>query len=280
MTTRTAWRDPSLAVGVVMLGAVLLAALGADVLAPADPGALGVAGDRLQPPSGDHPFGTDALGRDVLSRLLHGARASLFAGVVGALGACLIGTIVGAAAGLGHRRLDRTLMSVTDLFLSFPRIFLALMLIALSAPSLGLVVGVIVATGWMGVARLVRAETLSLRERDFVTAARGLGLGAATVARRHILPHVLPLVTVWAMLRLGNAILLEAFLSYLGLGTQEPAVSWGAMIEHGRPFMVQAWWTVALPGLAIAWTTIGANLAGDALRDRLDPRHAERRDVA
>lgn len=258
----------------IMTGALVLVALCAPWLAPEDPRAIGDLTNRLAPPGVEGALGTDVLGRDILSRLLYGARVSLAVGVGSVIGVVTLGLLVGLAAALGPRWLDRLLMGLTDLFLAFPRIFLVLLLVAVAAPSLNLVVIVIVTTGWMGVARLVRAESLSLRERDYVLAAEGLGLSTAVVAWRHVLPHVVPLVLVAAALRLSGAILLEAFLSYLGLGAQDPAISWGAMVEHGRPHMVDAWWVSTLPGLAIAWTAVGCNLLGDALRDRWDPRRA------
>jgi peptide/nickel transport system permease protein len=158
--------------------------------------------------------------------------------------------------------------------LAFPRIFLALLLVSLTAPSLGLVIAVLAATGWMSVARLVRAEALSLRERDFVAAAQGLGLPPARVAFAHVLPNLLPTVVVAAALRVGNAILLESFLSYVGLGAQEPTVSWGAMIEQGRAHLLDGWWLTAFPGLAVTLAVVGCNLLGDGLREALDPRSA------
>ncbi len=172
-------------------------------------------------------------------------------------------------------------MALTDVFLAFPRVMLVLLLVGVTRPSLALVMLVLGVTGWMDVARLVRAETLSLRERDFVAAARGLGLGSAAVAWRHVLPNVLPTVLVAATLRIGNAILIESFLSYLGLGAQEPTVSWGAMIAQGRAYLLEAWWLSAMPGVAIALTVLGHNLLGDGLRARWDPRAAagEARDV-
>lgn len=257
---------------------VLLAvvSLAAPWLAPGDPSALGPAGDELQAPSGQHPLGTDALGRDVLGRLVHGGRASLVVGWFAVLVAVVLGTAVGLAAGLGPRWLDRLLMGVTDAFLAFPRIFLVLLLISLTAPSLGLVTVVLGLTGWMGVARLVRAETLSLRERDFVHAARGLGLTPVRVAWVHVLPHLAGTVVVAATLRIGSTILLESFLSFLGLGAQEPAVSWGAMIQQGRGVLLEAWWLTTFPGLALTLTVLGYNLLGDGLRERWDPRHRGR----
>jgi peptide/nickel transport system permease protein len=259
-------------VGLLLAGGLALVALAAPWLAPGDPAALGPADAALQPPSADHPLGTDVLGRDVLHRLVHGARASLAIGWLSALAAVVLGCGVGLAAGLGPRWLDRILMTATDAFLAFPRIFLVLLLVSLAAPSLGLVVAVLALTGWMGVARLVRAETLSLRERDFIAAARGLGLSPWRVALSHVLPALAPTVIVAATLRVGGAILAESFLSFLGLGAQEPTVSWGAMIQMGRGDLTGAWWLATFPGLAIAVTVIGYNLLGEGLRERWDPR--------
>ena len=266
------WRRPGPAAGLLLtVGGALVAAL-APVLAPGDPAAMGELGARLAPPSAAHLLGTDVLGRDVLVRLVHGARVSLLVGWVSVLAAVSTGTVIGMAAGLGPRRLDRVLMAMTDLFMAFPRIFLVLLLVSLTAPSLPLIMIVLGVTGWMGVARLVRAEALALRERDFVAAARGLGLTPLQVARRHILPGLWPTVIVAATLRVGGAILTESFLSYLGLGVQEPTVSWGAMIQMGRANLVDGWWLATFPGLALALTVIGYNLLGDSLRERLDPR--------
>jgi len=265
--------DAAVRTGLAMLAVCAVAALAADVLAPAPPGALGDAAARLLPPGeGAGRLGTDALGRDVLSRLLYGARTSLAVGLGSVAAALLLGGAVGLAAGLGPRWLDRLLMALTDLLLAFPRLLLALLIVLLCEPSLLTVTLVIGLTGWMGPARLIRAEVLSLREREYVLAARALGLGPVTVALRHVLPHAVPVILVTGALRLGNAILLEAFLSYLGLGAQEPVVSWGAMIEHGRRHMLDAWWLTALPGLAVTWTVVGVNRLGDGLRDRLGPR--------
>ncbi len=260
---------------IVLVLAVLAAVAG--VIAPHDPSAVGDTSLHLRAPCAEHPLGTDVLGRDVLSRLLHGGRASLVVAWLSVGLAVALGTAVGLAAGIGPGWLDRVLMSVTDVFLAFPRIFLILLLAAVTAPSLALVAGVIGLTGWMGVARLVRAETLALREREFYLAARGLGLSGLRLALRHVLPHVAPLVLVATTLRLGNAVLLESFLSYLGLGAQEPLISWGAMIDHGRGHLLDAWWLTAFPGLAITLMVVGYNLLGDGVRDRLDPRGDARR---
>jgi peptide/nickel transport system permease protein len=272
--TRRLWADRSARVGLALVFLLALTALLADVLAPGDPSALGPASLRLHSPSAAHPLGTDVLGRDVLQRLVYGSRVSLVVGWIGVAVAVLCGTLIGLVSGLGPGWLDRSLMALTDLFLAFPRIFLVLLLTSVSSPSLTLVMLVLGLTGWMGVARLVRAEVLSLRERDFVAAARGLGLGPWHLAWRHLLPHVLPVVVVAATLRVGNIILLESFLSFLGLGAQEPTVSWGAMIDQGRGYLLEGWWLATFPGLAITLTVIGYNLLGDGLREILDPRRA------
>jgi peptide/nickel transport system permease protein len=265
----------SLRAGLFIVLLVALVALLAPWLAPGDPSALGPAGDRLLPPSAAHPLGTDVLGRDALARLVHGSRTSLLAGWLSALVAIGVGTGVGLAAGSGPRWLDRLLMTLTDACLSFPRVFLILLLVSLTRPSLTLTMLVIGLTGWMGVARLVRAETLSLREREYVAAARGLGFSPWRVGTRHVLPSLWPTVIVATTLRVGSAILTESFLSFLGLGAQEPTVSWGAMIQAGRPVLLEAWWLTTLPGLALALTVVGCNLLGDGLRGRLDPRQAK-----
>jgi peptide/nickel transport system permease protein len=266
------WRDRDLRPGLIICGSLLLIAALAPWLAPGDPAALGTQADRLAPPSAGHLLGTDLLGRDVLVRLVHGSRVSLLVGGVSVLVAVVLGMIVGLLAALGPRWLDLVLMRLADAFLAFPRIFLILLLISVTAPSLMLTMIVLGLTGWMGVARLVRAEALSLKERDFVAAARGLGLSSFAVARSHILPNLLPTVIVAASLRVGGAILAESFLSFLGLGAQEPVVTWGAMIQQGRDHLLEAWWLTTFPGLAIAVTVLGYNLLGDGLRARLDPR--------
>lgn len=266
-----AWRG-TLGMGLALVLVFALAASLADILYPGDPSSLGSAADRLQGPGPQHPLGTDPLGRDVLARLIHGSQVSLLVGWVSVLVAVFCGSLVGLAAGLGPPLVDRLLMGLTDMFLAFPRIFLVLLLVSLTAPSLLLVMAVLGLTGWMGVARLVRAEVLTLRKRDFVAAARGLGLSGWRIAVRHIVPNVLPTLIVAATLRIGNTILLESFLSFLGLGAQEPSVSWGAMIQLGRPYLLEGWWLTTFPGLAITLTVIGYNLLGEGLRDHIDPR--------
>lgn len=266
------WLRGRAGLGLALAALMLGLAIGAPLWAPADPAAAGPAADRLLAPSLHHPLGTDLLGRDVLVRVIHGSRASLLIGWVSVTIALLIGTVVGLVAGLGPRPLGRALMAVTDVFLAFPRIFLILLLVSLTRPSLGLTLFVLAATGWMGVARLVRAEVLGIRERDYVAAARGLGLGPWRIAWSHVLPNVMPTVVITVALRVGNVILMETFLGFLGLGVQEPTVSWGLMIQHGRGHLLDGWWLSTFPGLAIALTVIGYNLLGDGLREHLDPR--------
>lgn len=264
--------------GLLISVALVLVALAAPWLAPGDPAALGAPGDELLPPSVGHPLGTDQLGRDVLARLVHGSRVSLLVGWVSVAVSLLLGTAVGVGAGFGPRWLDRGLMLVTDAFLAFPRIFLVLLLVSLTRPSLPLVMAVLGLTGWMGVARLVRVETMALKERDFVAAARGLGLGPWRVAAVHVLPHLTGTILVAASLRVGGAILAESFLSYLGLGAQEPVVSWGAMIQQGRGVLLEGWWLTTFPGLALTVAVLGYNLLGDGLRTRFEPRGGRRVD--
>jgi peptide/nickel transport system permease protein len=266
------WRDRRLRAGLILSGILLVVAVLAPAFAPGDPSALGPASERLQPPSADHVLGTDLLGRDVFARLVHGSRISLLVGWLSVAVAVVLGVVIGMGAGLGPRWLDRLLMGMTDVFLAFPRIFLILLLVSLTTPSITLVMVVLGLTGWMSVARMVRAEALGLRERDFVAAARGFGLTGLQVAVRHILPNLVPTILVAAALRVGGAILAESFLSYLGLGAQEPAVSWGAMIQQGRDHLMDGWWLTVFPGVAIALTVLGYHFLGDGLDARLDPQ--------
>ncbi len=270
---RESWlRSPTLITGLWLCGLLVALAVLAPWLVRHDPSALGVDAATLQGPSTAHPLGTDVLGRDVLSRLIFGCRVSLLIGWLSVAVGLLIGVSVGLAAGLGPRWLDRVLMLVTDAFMAFPQIFLILFLVSLTQPSVGLIILVLGLAGWMPVARLVRAETLSLREREFVAAVRGLGLGEMQVAWRHVLPNVMPTILVAATLRVGNAILAESFLSFLGLGVQDPHISWGLMVQQGRDHLLDGWWLAVFPGLAITLTVVGYNLLGDGLRRRFDPR--------
>jgi peptide/nickel transport system permease protein len=227
---------------------------------------------RLEGPSWDHPLGLDELGRDVLARLLAGARVSLAVGFAVVLGAGTLGTLLGVVAGALGGRWDGALMRTVDVVLAFPGILLAIALVAVLGPALRHVVLALVAIGWVGYARLARGQVLQLREQEFVLAARAAGVPTARLVVRHLLPNVLPLVLVQASLGLAGAILAEASLSFLGLGIQPPTPSWGAMINAGRGHLLDAPHVTLFPGLAIVLAVLSLNFLGDALVDRLDPR--------
>ncbi len=261
-------------VGLWIIGLLYLAMLTAPLLAPYAPEAqLDVVHNSLQPPSIAHPLGTDRFARDVLSRVLYGARVSLSIGVLAAGLAVTVGAVIGAVAGYLGRWVDGALMRLVDMMMAFPRLVLLLALLALvETRSLWLVVAVLGLTGWMDVARLVRGQVLSLREREFVLAARALGLGTPRIIARHLLPNAAAPVLVSAALMVGNTILVEAGLSFLGLGVPPPTPTWGTMVEEGRSYLLDAPWITAAPGLAIVAAVVSINLLGDGLRDALDPR--------
>ncbi len=226
----------------------------------------------LEPPSGAHPLGTDDLGRDVLARMLHGARISLSVGFVAESIAIGIGLVIGLLAGYYGGKVDSLLMRFVDIMLCFPTFFLILAVIAFIGPSIWNIMFIIGVTGWMGVARLVRAETLSLKERDFVAAARAQGAGTARILFRHILPNTLAPILVAATLGVAGAILVESGLSFLGIGVQPPTPSWGNILTAGKDNIEFAWWLSLFPGLAIFLTVLGYNLLGEGIRDAVDPR--------
>lgn len=239
-----------------------------------DPAAIDIT-LALLPPSWEHPLGTDDLGRDVLARILYGARISLLVGFVAVGIATLIGIVLGALAGYYGRWTDSIIMRFVDIMLCFPTFFLILAVIAFLEPSIWNIMIIIGLTGWMGVARLVRAEFLSLRERDFVQAARALGASDGRIIFRHLLPNALSPVLVSATLGVAGAILTESALSFLGIGVQPPTPSWGNMLIAGKQTLGTAWWLSVFPGLAILFTVLGYNLLGEGIRDALDPRLKE-----
>jgi peptide/nickel transport system permease protein len=262
--------------GLVVMLLLYVVTLLAPLLAPYDPTAQGdIVLARYLSPSLQHLMGTDKFGRDIFSRVLYGARISLTIGFVAVAISVVFGTLVGALAGYFGRWTDTVLMRFTDMMLAFPRLVLLIVVIALfndvSNP-IWLVVIVLGLTGWMSVARIVRGEVLSLREREFVQAARVLGMSDARIILRHIIPNTLAPVIVYTTLGIGNTILVEASLSFLGLGVQPPTPSWGNMISDGRDALITAWWIATFPGLAIVATVTAFNLLGDGLRDALDPR--------
>ncbi|MFW5730384.1 MAG: ABC transporter permease [Desulfonatronovibrionaceae bacterium] len=257
--------------GIIIVGGMSLVAVLAPVIAPYDPTAINVDA-VLEPPSPGHLLGTDNLGRDVLSRIVFGARVSLWVGFVAVGISLVIGVILGLVAGYFGRVVDEMLMRFVDVMLCFPSFFLILAVIAFLEPSLTNIMIVIGLTSWMGVARLVRAETLTLRERDFVKAARLSGAGSIRILLVHILPNAMPPVLVSATLGVAAAILTESALSFLGLGVQPPTPSWGNILMEGKDVMGVAPWLSIFPGLSILITVLGYNLLGESIRDLLDPR--------
>ena len=240
-------------------------------IAPYDPNRMDLQ-KILMPPSGAHLFGTDQLGRDVLSRMIWGARISLKVGFVATGIAILIGAILGAVSGYYGRWVDAVIMRFVDIMLCFPTFFLILAVIALLEPSIWNIMIIIGLTGWMGITRLVRADFTSLKERDFVLAARAIGAGDLRIIFIHILPNAMASVLVAATLGVAGAILTESALSFLGIGVQPPTPSWGNILTAGKDNIDIAWWLSLYPGLAILVTVLGYNLLGEGIRDSLDPR--------
>jgi len=266
---------PLLLIGGMVVATVAILAVLAPVIAPYDPEGINVH-DILLPPSWEHWCGTDTLGRDVFSRMLFGARVSLAVGFVAVGIALLVGIILGSLAGHYGGRVDSVLMRLTDMVLCFPTFFLILAVIAFLEPSIWNIMIVIGLTSWMGVTRLVRAEFLSLRQREFVLAARSLGLSSLQLIVRYLLPNAIGPILVSAVLGIAGAVLIESGLSFLGLGVQPPDPSWGNMLTEGKDNIQIAWWLSLYPGLAILITVLGYNLLGEGLRDLFDPKSAKR----
>ncbi|OQY27924.1 MAG: peptide ABC transporter permease [Candidatus Cloacimonetes bacterium 4572_55] len=271
------WRDfkkNRLAIiGLICVLGFYAVALLAPLLAVADPNMQGdVVKTRYLSPSFDHPLGTDKFGRDIFSRLIYGSRISLSIGFVAVSISVVIGTAVGAISGYFGQMIDTVLMRFVDILLAFPRIFLVLALIAMYSNSLWLTMAVLGFTGWMGTSRIVRGQVLSIKEEGYILAAKALGMSHTRIIFRHILPNVLAPVIVVATLGIGNTILAESFLSYLGLSVQPPTPTWGNIIFQGQDNMLSAWWISTFPGIAIVFTALSYNLVGDGLRDALDPK--------
>ncbi len=257
--------------GLIIVAVFFCIAFLAPVISPYAPQAINLK-EILQPPSSRHFFGTDSLGRDLFSRILWGSRISLSVGFVAVSISITIGLVLGLISGYFGRKIDTLVMRFVDIMLCFPAFFLVLAIIALTKPSIWNIMVVIGLTSWMGVARLVRAEVMSLKERDFVLSARAVGCSNIRIMFRHILPNALSPVWVAATLGVAGAILLESALSFLGLGVQPPTPSWGAIITEGKDNLEIAWWLTLFPGLAILISVLGFNLLGEGLRDALDPR--------
>ena len=271
---RRAWRNPSGRFGVLALLALGLAALLAPLVLK-DPAAMPDVVAGATPPSLAHPFGTDQLNRDILSRVMHGGRISLAVAGLAVLLSLGLGSLVGLVAGYVGGRLDAVLMRAVDAALAIPRLFVILLLLVVwERIPLGALILVLGTTGWFATSRLVRGEVLRLRHEAFVLAAEGLGAPARRTILRHLLPNAAGPLLVAATLGVGDVILLEAGLSFLGLGIQPPTPSWGGMVLDARPLIVSAPWTAIFPGAAIVVTVLSVNLIGDALQAALDPRSA------
>ncbi len=269
---RRALRDPSFVIGLAILIIVIGAAVLAPWISPYDPGAATLRARLAEPYTAQHPLGADAIGRDILSRIIFGARISLTVGVASVTIAMIVGTLIGLVAGYFGGLLDAVLMRLADIQLAFPFILLAITVIAVIGPGLWKVILVMALTQWVQYARIVRGQTLALRSKEYVQAAGALGAGNGRVMFRHILLNALTPVTVLATLGVANNILLEAGLTFLGLGVDPTIPSWGGMLADGRNYIERAWWVATFPGLAITVTVLGFNLLGDWLRDTLDPR--------
>ena len=262
-------------IGLAIILTVTLGAIFAPWLAPYSPDeqlfdGLTIEGAPLAP-NGSFLFGTDLLGRDLLSRILYGARTSLIIGVVANGAALIIGTLIGVTAGFFRGWIGAILMRSTDLMMAFPALLLAICLAAIFTPSLWIVAMVIALVNWVQTARVIFTETAALSEREFIAAERSLGASTPRILFRHILPHLVPMIIVWGTLGISTTVLLEATLSYLGVGVQPPTPSWGNIIFENQTYFQAAPWLVFIPGAAILLLALAFNLVGDALRDVLDP---------
>jgi peptide/nickel transport system permease protein len=276
-TWRKLARNPAAIIGTLILLVVVTTALTAPWIAPHDPAKQSLL-RRFTPPvwtaggNPAYPLGTDQVGRDILSRMIHGARISLLVGVLAVVVSVLIGVTLGLVSGFVGGRVDMVLMTIVDITWSFPQLLLALAFVAALGPSLVTIILVLGFTGWERYARVVRAEVLALREKDFIEAARAMGVGSLRILTVHVLPNTFSSIVVLSTLQVAQAILAEAALSFLGVGSGRTYPTWGQMIALGRDFVSVAWWLPTFPGLAILATVLAINLVGDRLRDALDPR--------
>ena len=258
--------------GVGLTVAVVIAALAAPWLAPHDPARTDFAQSLRPPGTTGHPLGTDQLGRDLLARVLHGARLALFIGVCTVAVTAVVGGLLGLFTGFVERWPSTVIMRLADVQLSFPFILLAMTINVIVGLGLRNIIVSLSAAGWVVYARVVRGEVLSVKQRDFVQAASALGAGRARLLFRHVLPNVAPSIVVVASLQFSQFVVAEAAISFLGFGVQPPTPAWGSMLAEGRDFLYVAWWLAAFPGAALALTALGVNLLGDWLRDTLDPK--------
>ena len=261
--------------GLAVIIALVLVAIFADLIAPYSPVIGDLKGARLLPPSATHWFGTDDLGRDIFSRIVYGSRLTLFVVVLVAVIAAPIGLLVGTVAGYAGGWIDAVLMRITDIFLAFPKLILALAFVAALGPGIENAVIAIAITSWPPYARIARAETLTVRNSDYIAAVQLMGASPFRIVLRHIMPLCLSSLIVRVTLDMAGIILTAAGLGFLGLGAQPPLPEWGAMIASGRRFILDQWWVAGMPGLAILVVSLGFNLLGDGLRDALDPRGGE-----
>jgi len=263
-------RNPAMCAATTVITLLIATALFAPLIAPFDPLVIDL-GVVKQAPGSGHLFGTDTLGRDIFSRVVYGARTSLLIGLSATVLSVLIGLLAGMLAGYAGGAADMCITMVTDLFLAFPSLLLAIAISVLLPPGLFSVTLALCLVGWASFARLFRAITISLKERSFVEAARAMGCSHLRIMARHLLPHCLPIVMIAATIKVGGFILAESALSFLGLGIQPPEPTWGAMISLHRSYLPSAGWMVLFPGIAIALTVFAFNILGDCLRDKLDP---------
>lgn len=268
--------NPVAVFGLIVVACTIVVALFAPLIAPFDPTEQFFEGLSLQgaplPPNGTYLLGTDLLGRDLLSRLIYGARVSLLVGLIANTAALLLGTLLGTTAGFLRGFVGDAIMRFTDVMMAFPALLLAIALSAILRPSLWIVALVIALVNWVQIARVVYAQVLGLSEAEFVGAATALGARRGRILLRHLVPHLLPTMLVYGTLGISTTVLLEATLSFLGVGVQPPTPSWGGIINESQSYFFTAPWLVAFPGLAILLTAVSFNLVGDALRDALDPK--------